>query len=102
MSITDIEQLTLDFIRTFYKKEYIGKLEVEALEPEGYSVTLYPQGEYEPMQFCAYLDDEAFVKQLREFIRQRKFHLCTYGRMEKVQPYLCQPINKSCSCNDEG
>jgi hypothetical protein len=41
MLIQDIEQATLDFIRTFSKREYIGKIKVEKLIPKGYEVTLY-------------------------------------------------------------
>lgn len=97
MSITDIEQATLNFIKTFSKREYIGKIKVEKLDPVGFSVTLYPQGRYVPTVFSAEIDDEQkFLKYLREEIRNRKFHLQWYGELNKRESSLCYPINKSC------
>lgn len=100
MQATDIEQATLEFIRTFYKKEYVGKIEVEKLNPVGFSVTLYPQGQYVPNTFYAEIDDKKFLKYLREEIRNKKFHLYWCGELNKREPDLCYPINKSCNCHD--
>lgn len=101
MQVTDIEQVTLDFIKNFSKKEYIGKIVVNKLNPIGYEVILYPQGEYVPMVFYAELDDSDFLKYLREEIRNKSFHLSQYGVLNKREPDLCYPINNSCSCNDK-
>ncbi len=101
MSIQDIEQATLEFIKDFYKKEYIGRIEVEKLDPEGYSVSLYPQGYYVPTVIYAELNDDKFIKYLREEIRNRKYHLQWYGQLNKREPDLCYPINKSCDCHDK-
>lgn len=96
MLIQDIEQATLDFIRTFSKREYIGKIKVEKLIPKGYEVTLYHQDI--PTVFYAELEGEDFLKFLREEIRNKKFHLSKYGKLDKIEP--CHPISKPCSCND--
>ena len=100
MQIQDIEQATLEFIKDFYKKEYTGKIEVKKLEPKGYSVTLFLQGRYVPTTFYAELDDDKFLKYLREEIRNKKYHLQWYGELNKREPYSCYPINKSCKCHD--
>lgn len=101
MSIQDIKQATLDFIKTYSNKEYIGKITVNKLDPVGYEVIIYPQGTYVPMVFYAELEDEKFLKYLKEEIRIKKFHLSNYGQLDKREPDLCYPINKSCSCNDK-
>lgn len=92
MQVMDIEQATLDLIKTFYKVEYTGKITVDKLEPQGYCITLFPQGQYVPTIFYAELDDKKFLKYLREEIRNRKFHLQQYGVLNKVDPI----INKQC------
>lgn len=97
MSIQDIEQATLEFIRDIYKKEYIGRLEVEKINPIGYIVSLYPQGYYVPTVIYAELEDDKFLKYLRDEIRNRKFHFHWYGQLDKREPNLCYPINKSCN-----
>lgn len=101
MLIQDIEQATREFIKNFYNLVYTGKLEVTKLNPIGYSVTLFPQGRYVPMTFYAELDDEKFLKYLKEEIRNRKLHLQWYGELNKREPDLCYPINKSCKCHDK-
>lgn len=101
MQTTDIKQATLDFIKTFCKREYVGKIEVEKLDPVGFMVTLFPQGRYVPSVFYAELEDKKFLKYLREEIRNRKYHLQWYGELNKIEPDSCQPINKSCKCNDK-
>lgn len=100
MQTTDIKQATLEFIKTFCKKEYIGKIEVEKLNPQGFSVTLFPQGIYVPTVFYAEVDDKKFLKYLREEIRNKKYHLQWYGELNKREPDYC-PINKSCNCHDK-
>ena len=72
MQTTDIEQATLEFIRTFYKLEYVGKIEVKKLNPVGFSVTLFPQGQYVPTTFYAEVDDKKFLKYLREEIARAR------------------------------
>lgn len=96
MQTEDIEQATLELIRTFYKKEYIGKIEVKKLEPKGFCVTLFPQGQYIPTTFYAEIDDKKFLKYLREEIRNKKYHLQWYGELNHREPSSCYPINKSC------
>jgi hypothetical protein len=60
---------------------------------------MYPQGQYVPMVFYAELDDDKFLKYLREEIRIRNYHLAQYGELNKRE--RCYPITKPCSCNDK-
>ena len=50
------------------------------------------------MVFYAELDDSKILKYLKEEIRNKKFHLSQYGVLNKREPDLCYPINKSCNC----
>lgn len=101
MQKQDIEQAILDFIKTYSNKDYVGKIKINNLIPKGYEVILYPQGEFVPLVFYAELDDDKFLKYLKEEIRNKKFHLSNYGELNKREPNLCYPINNSCSCNDK-
>lgn len=101
MQTQDIEQATRDFIRTFSNKEYVGKVKVIELQPQGYEVTIYPQGEYVPMVFYAELDDKAFLKFLKDEIRTKKFQFSEYGVLNKLEPDRFYPSKNICSCNDK-
>ena len=101
MQTQDIERATLEYIKTFYNLDYVGKIEVKKLDPVGFSVTLFPQGQYVPTTFYAAIEDKKFLKYLREEIRNRKYHLQWYGELNKREPDLCYPINKSCDCHDK-
>lgn len=100
MLIQDLEQATLDFIRTIFNVEYTGKIKVSKIDPIGYEVVLYPQGELVPMVIYGELDDTSFLKYLKQELRTKNFHLSTYGQLNKREPVICNPISKSCSCND--
>ena len=98
MLIQDIEQATREYIKTFSNYDYVGPIHINKLDPQGYEVNINPQGPYIPMVFYAELDDSKFLKYLKEEIRIKKFHLSQYGVLNKREPDLCYPINKSCNC----
>lgn len=98
MLIQDIEQATRDLIQKFSNYNYVGPIQVNKLNPIGYEVILYPQGQYVPMVFYAELDDKNFLKYLQKEIRAKSFHLSQYGILNKREPNTCYPINKSCNC----
>lgn len=101
MSIQDIEQATLEYIKDIFNKEYIGKIIVKELDPIGYSVSLYPNGQYYPHVFDAELEDDRFLKYLKQELRGRRYHLQWYAELNLRDPVPCEPIQKSCSCNDK-
>lgn len=99
MQTTDVKQATLDYIKAFYNLDYIGKIQVEKIDPIGFQVTLYPQGIYVPTVFYAELDDTAFLKYLRDQIRTKGYHLQWYGDLNRREP--CYPSSKPCNCHDK-
>lgn len=101
MSTQDIEQVILEYIKDISKRVFIGKLGVEKLNPIGYNIKFYIHGRYEPIVIHAELEDEAFLKFIRNEISLKKFHLFDSGVLNKREPTLCYPIDKSCKCNDK-
>lgn len=101
MLIQDLEQVILEYIRDIFKKEYIGKIVIKKLNPIGYSVSLFPQGQYHPHVFDAELEDDKFLKYLKQELRNRRYHLQWYAELNLRDPVPCVPIKKSCSCNDK-
>lgn len=87
MTTTELEQVIRTSICNTFKREYTGKIKIKKLDPVGYSVSLYPQGEYIPLVFDAELEDDLFIKYLIEDIRNRKFHLQWYGTLNKIESY---------------
>lgn len=101
MQTQDIEHLILEYIKDISNKIFIGKLSVEKLNPVGYNVKFYIHGRYEPIVIHAELEDEKFLKFIRNEISLKKFHLFDSGELNKREPTLCHPIDKSCKCNDK-
>ena len=87
MTKEELEQVIRTSIMDTFKLEYTGKIKIIKLDPIGYSVSLYPQGEYVPLVFDAELEDDLFIKYLIEDLRNRKFHLQWYGTLNKREPY---------------
>lgn len=100
MTTTELEQVIRDYIRDIYKKEYIGKIKIEALDSTGYCVKLGMDTPEQPITIYAELDDEAFLKFIKKELRSRNFHLVEYGELNKLYPYDCGPRNTKCGCND--
>lgn len=102
MQIQDIEQVILSYIQTTTNKKYIGKLTIEALKPVGYNVKIYIHGIYEPIVIHAELEDDKFLKFIKQELSLRGFHLFDAGELNKREYVPCQPISKSCKCNEKG
>ncbi len=93
MTITELEQVIRDYILDIYKKEYIGKMEIQKLDPVGYHISLGMQ--VRPLIMHAELDDQKFLKFLKRELIDKRFNLVHYETLQ-----LTYPINKS--CNDKG
>lgn len=102
MTIEELEQVTREYILDIYDKEYIGKIQIQKLDPVGYSIHLGMNTPLAPLVICGMLDDEAFLKFLKEEIRAKNFHLVSYGELTAKYPYDCEPRNTSCNCHDKG
>lgn len=100
MTAQDLEQVIHEYIRDIYKKEYIGKIHIQKLNPIGYSIKLGMDVPEKPTTIYAELEDKAFLKFLRQEIKDRLYHLVYYGKLNLFYPADCKPIKTSCACND--
>ena len=101
MTVQDLEQAIHDYILTIYHKEYIGKLEITKLNPIGYCVKLGMDISDQPITIYAELEDEKYLKFLKQELKDRRFNLSYFGKLSLKYPYECNPINTECNCNDE-
>ena len=101
MTIEEIKCTILQIIEQVYHKKYIGKLEVTRLEPIGLQVKFGMNNVDKPLVISAQLEDEDFLKFLREELRSRGLNTVKYFLGVKTYPDNCNsPINKSCKCNE--
>lgn len=102
MTTTELEQVIRDYFRDFYNKEYLGKIYIQSLNPVGYSIQLELGMRNKPITIYAELDDEPFLKFLKQELRDKRFNLIYYGKLDIRNEYDCNPINRPCSCHDKG
>lgn len=102
MTITDLEQVIQDYFRDIYHKRYLGKLDIEKLEPVGYCIKLGMDHPNQPITIYAELEDEKFLKFLKQELKDRRFNLVYYGKLNLLHPYDCNPRNTACKCHDQG
>ena len=98
MTTTELEQVIRGYIQDICKKEYIGKIYIEKLNPVGYSVKLGTNIPEAPITIYGALEDEAFLKFIQEEIRTKRFDLVDYGELVLLGPYDCNPRNTTCKC----
>lgn len=95
MTHTELKQQILDYIQEIYKVNFIGKLKIQNLDPEGYKVSFYFDKSENPVVLIADLPDEEFLKFIKEELRKSKFHKVKYYTAIKI------PHNLIRHCNDE-
>ncbi len=100
MTIQDLEQVIHEYIRDIYKKEYIGKISIQKLNPVGYCIKLGMDVPEKPTTIYAELEDDKFLKFLKREIKDRLYNLVYYGKLNLFYPADCSPIKSSCACND--
>ena len=100
MTTQELEQVILDNIKEIYHKKYIGKIFITHL-PVGYSIRLGMNNEYCPITIYAELEDEAFLKFLKQELRDRRFNLVWFGELNLEYPYDCTERDTRCGCHDE-
>lgn len=86
MTTEELKQVILDYIKDIYKAEYVGKIEVEELNP-GYKVSLYIHGDEVPISIMADLPEDDFINFIKEEIRSRKLIKNDYWKIKKVYTY---------------
>lgn len=86
MTLTELKQVILDYIRELYEREYVGGLDIEYLDPTGYKVSFYlNRGEY-PLSIITDLSEEEFLPFIKEELRSRKLHKTKYFSATKLPP----------------
>ena len=102
MTTQDLEQVIQDYILDIYDKKYIGKIVIEKLNPIGYYIKLGMDHPHQPITIYAELEDDKFLKFLKQELKDKRFNLVYYGKLQLTYPYDCNPINTACSCHDKG
>lgn len=80
-------------MRQIYKADFVGKIEIEDLEPQGYKVCLYLDNDQYPLTILADLPDDEFLPFIKEEIRSRKLNKTKYFKLTKIYPecnYFCK------------
>lgn len=86
MTHTELKQVILDYIRSSYKADYIGKLEIDNLDPIGYKVSIYLNNDYYPLVIMADLPDEEFIPFIKKEISNRNLVKNKYYKLTKLSP----------------
>ena len=102
MTVQDLEQVIQEYILDIYKKKYTGKIEIQKLNPIGYSIKLGMDTPNKPVTIYGELEDKAFLKFLKQELKDRRLNLIYYGKLQLTYPYDFNPRNTSCSCHDKG
>lgn len=102
MTIQELEQVIQDYLKDIYHKKYIGKLDIKKLDPIGYCIKFGMDRNYQPTTIYAELEDNKFLKFLKQELKDRRFNLVYYGKLQLNEPYDCKPRSTACSCHDKG
>lgn len=102
MTEIELEQVIRDYFLDIYKKEYKGEIHIQKLNPIGFSIKLELSMRNKPLTIYAELEDKSFLKFLKQELKDKRFNLIYYGKLDLVNEYDCSPINKACCCHDKG
>lgn len=86
MTPTELKQVILGYIRELYNREYIGQLDVTALDPTGYKVSFNFAKANNPLVIISDLSDEEFLPFIKKELRNKKLHSTEYYKITKLQP----------------
>lgn len=86
MTLTELKQVILGYIRELYKREYVGGLDIEYLDPTGYKVSFYLDKGENPLAIITDLSEEEFLPFIKEELRSRKLHRMKYFSATKLPP----------------
>ena len=99
MTITELEQVTREYIRDITKKGFKSRRYIEPLTPIGYSIELELGMRNKPLTIYAELEDSKFLKFLKQELKDRNFQLIYYGELNLRNKYDCTPLNRPCECH---
>lgn len=101
MTTQELEQVIREQLLDIYKAEYIGKIYIKKLDPIGYEIKLGMNTPECPDVIYAELEDNEFLKFLKEELKHRRSTVTFYGKLQKIMPPECGTINRACTCNDK-
>ena len=65
---------------------FIGSLQIEDLQPEGYKVSINLDNSENPIIIMADLPDSEFIPFIKEELRSRKLHRLKHFKLQKLCP----------------
>ena len=97
MTPQELEQVIRESITDIYKATYIGKLWVHKIKTGGWKVQFGLHTPDFPLTIYADLDDDKFIKFIKDELRSRRLGSIYFSELNKVYPYNTTNHN----CNDE-
>lgn len=98
MKIQDLEQVIRDYIMDLYEAEYIGKIHITALDPQGYHVEMGLNVPNRPWVFHAEVPDDKFLTMMKEELKGKRWNLVHYGELNlREQSPDCQRATGRCT-----
>lgn len=73
-------------MRECQQVEFIGRIDITDLEPQGYKVALNLDGSENPLVIMADLPDDKFICFIKEELRHRKLHKQQHFKAVKLCP----------------
>lgn len=95
MTAQELEQVILDNMKAIYKAEYIGKLWVNKIKHGGWMIQFGLHTPDFPLTIYADLEDEDFIKFIKEELKSRRFGSVYFSELNELYPY-----NRNNKCND--
>lgn len=91
-------------MKDLYKAEYVGRIDIEDLDPVGYKVSFVMDREEKPLVIIADLPDEKFLPFIREELRSRKLNRTGFYKALLTTPdcYDGKGINRQNGRNYRG
>lgn len=95
MTTQDLEQVIRDCLKTIYKADYIGKLEVKKML-NGYLINLGLGTPDAPISLYIELEGKELIKFLMKEFRDRRINPYNFGYIQLTYPVSCNNINRKC------
>ncbi len=86
MTPTELKQVILGYIREIYDCEYIGQLDIKALDPTGYKVSFNFAKANNPLVIISDLPDDQFLPFIKKELRAKRLTETHYYSLTKLQP----------------
>ena len=88
MTHLELKQAILEYMRDCLQVEFIGRIDIQDIEPEGYKVSFNLDNSENPVVIIADLPDCEFLSFIKEELRSRKFHKQKHFKAVKLCPRM--------------